>query len=349
MVNYSSIFPLSGGGGGSIAGFEWSEKTADFTAEANKAYYCDTALGNILLTLPSNPSPGDEVAFLLIGANKLNFTTTDKIKGAALATDFVKQTSQQYLMVVLFYVDVTTGWNWDSRYDSYIGNGYVGLGDPHVNNVVLFLKGDGANNSTSITDSSLTLRTITRFGDTKISTAQSKYGGSSLYFDGTGDYLSVANSNDFNWFATDYTIEAFIYATTWTGWKNQSNQPTLIGNTNNSGSNYWSFGVVDGIITLFYWSGEVNTRVVTGATVPLNQFNHIALSHKKGTGIYLALNGTVSTVASVSGALFDLATGFQIGASFNATVNGYVDSLRLTKGVARYTASFNPETDTFLN
>jgi hypothetical protein len=71
--------------------------------------------------------------------------------------------------------------------------------DPYINNVVLFLKGDGTNGSTAVVDSSPTPKTINRINNPVISTAQSKYGGSSIYFDGSsrleipGSFLSSAS------------------------------------------------------------------------------------------------------------------------------------------------------------
>ena len=82
--------------------------------------------------------------------------------------------------------------------------------DPFANNVVLFLKGNGANGSTNIIDSSPNPKTISVFGDTQISTAQSKYGGSSIVFDGVGDYLEVTPLTAFNFGTGDFTIESWI-------------------------------------------------------------------------------------------------------------------------------------------
>ena len=54
----------------------------------------------------------------------------------------------------------------------------------------LLLSADGSNGSTAIVDSSANAHTITANGDAQISTTQSKFGGSSMYFDGTGDLFS---------------------------------------------------------------------------------------------------------------------------------------------------------------
>ena len=84
--------------------------------------------------------------------------------------------------------------------------------DPNFADVSLLLHGDGANNSTTFTDSSSNNFTLSRVGDVKISTTESKFGGSSIFFDGTGDYLTLANNSDFN-FPNDFTVEAWVYPT----------------------------------------------------------------------------------------------------------------------------------------
>lgn len=65
--------------------------------------------------------------------------------------------------------------------------------------VKLYLKGNGANGSTNIYDDSQSHKTVTEYGGSQISTAQSKFGGSSLFFDGDGDYLSIPASADWNY------------------------------------------------------------------------------------------------------------------------------------------------------
>ena len=71
----------------------------------------------------------------------------------------------------------------------------------------LLIHADGTNGSTTFTDASLRMNPITANGDAQISTAQSKFGDSSAYFDGTGDYLSVADREDFDFGTSNFTID----------------------------------------------------------------------------------------------------------------------------------------------
>jgi len=50
--------------------------------------------------------------------------------------------------------------------------------------------------STTFTDSSLSPKTITRYGNAQIDTAQSVFGGAAGLFDGSGDYLTIPDSDD---------------------------------------------------------------------------------------------------------------------------------------------------------
>lgn len=69
---------------------------------------------------------------------------------------------------------------------------------------------DGANNSTTFTDNSSLALPVSVFGDAKISTSQSKFGGSSGLFDGNGDYLQ-ATSSGFTFGTDDFTVEGWMY------------------------------------------------------------------------------------------------------------------------------------------
>ena len=80
-----------------------------------------------------------------------------------------------------------------------------------IQNVSLLLHGNGTNGSTTITDSSPTPKTVTAVGNAQISTAQSKFGGASIAFDGTGDYATVPSASAFDFGTADFTVEAWVY------------------------------------------------------------------------------------------------------------------------------------------
>ena len=84
--------------------------------------------------------------------------------------------------------------------------------DPYYDNVSLLLHGDGTNGSTTIVDNSPSPKTMTALGNAQISTTESLFGGSSLYFDGSGnDAIQTLPGNDFVYGTGPFTLEAWIY------------------------------------------------------------------------------------------------------------------------------------------
>ena len=84
--------------------------------------------------------------------------------------------------------------------------------DPFFENVSLLLFGNGTNGSTIINDNSQSPKTILSVGNSQISTAQSKFYGSSILFDGTGDWLTVSPTTDLVFDAGAFTVEFWFYA-----------------------------------------------------------------------------------------------------------------------------------------
>lgn len=72
----------------------------------------------------------------------------------------------------------------------------------------ILLHGDGVDGSTTFTDSSPAARTVTTQGNAQIDTAQSKFGGGSMLFDGTGDYATATIAAALG--AGDYTVAGWI-------------------------------------------------------------------------------------------------------------------------------------------
>jgi hypothetical protein len=172
-------------------------------------------------------------------------------------------------------------------------------------------------------------------GNAQISTAQSKFGGSSIAFDGTGDYLTSPNNQWVTFGTSDFTMEAWIY------W-----------NTLDSGSAiFWGSGV--GWTLYIYPNNKLQwgrttpqspVNLLTGnTTLATGQWYHIAVTRASGT-VRLFVNGVVDGSISDT-ADYNAAGALQLGISHsNNFLNGYVDDLRITKGFARYTANFTPPT-----
>jgi hypothetical protein len=194
---------------------------------------------------------------------------------------------------------------------------------------------------------------IETVGDAKISTAQSKWG-SSIYLDGTGDYLltapiQIAASNE------NFTIEYWFYATgNGTGWGYHLSTAATTGTNANSFFLGWepSSGRLGG-----NWANASNRfpsgdGTFAGTTCVLNTWYHVALVRISGV-MKIYLNGTASaTTWSVSDAL-GLGSGFgdRLAIGYNLPTNaytaqGYIQDVRITRA-ARYTGNFTPPTAQF--
>jgi hypothetical protein len=210
--------------------------------------------------------------------------------------------------------------------------------DLYRSQVSLLLHGDGANGSTTITDSSPTPKTVTAVGNAQISTAQSKFGGASIAFDGTGDYLTLPSSAAFEFGTNDFTIEFW-----W--WRTATGSGGLV----ELGLNYGGIGIYQ-TSTLFV--RVAGSDVINTALFLDNQWVHVALS-RSSTSLRLFFNGaqqgaTVTNSTNLINSFGTVAVGaFISSGSFFPTPAAYIDDLRITKGVARYTANFTPPTAPF--
>lgn len=203
--------------------------------------------------------------------------------------------------------------------------------DPEWDNVISLLRGNGTDGSTTITDEKSI--TWTKTGNVAVSTAQSKWGGSSLYFDGTG-YLKRILSTAIT---ADYTIEGWFYFNTYS-------LQYVFGEYVNSSSvglyiqNEWTISLAT--------NGAENN---SSHGIALNTWVHIAVV-RTATHIKLYIDGVEKNSVANS-------TTPNIQVMYIASVewieqaphfNGYIDDFRITRA-ARYTANFTPPTAQFPN
>ena len=230
--------------------------------------------------------------------------------------------------------------------------------DPVFNNVSLLLHGNGTNGSTTITDSSPSPKTVTAAGNAQISTAiADPFGDSSrgvLAFDGNGDYLAIPDSTDWN-LPNDFTVEAWVYLTAYSASYLGGFGVAVVSQfSNGTGPDRgWQLrinGTASSYTTINVYTGL--TDLDFAATVSLNAWTHVAVT-RSGSSNRAFVNGTQagSTITNSDAFTENGTRQLWIGGLNDATYKfwfpGYIDDLRITKGVARYTADFTPPTAPF--
>ena len=229
------------------------------------------------------------------------------------------------------------------------------VGDLHFPKVKLLLPFDGTNGATSTTDSSNTGNTITFNGNAQISTTQSKFGSSSAYFDGTGDYIDAGGSSlrsvcD----SGDFAIELWFYQDSRSSWT------SLITNYG-TGNGGWAVYINNDSPNQVYWwhyngSGWVylNYSQGTRTTITLDTWHHLAIT-RSGNTWRLFLNGiqedTITDSNNITASNGAVHNGLRLGtinAGLDYPLHGYIDDVRITNGDARYTSNFTPPTTAHL-
>jgi hypothetical protein len=229
--------------------------------------------------------------------------------------------------------------------------GVSGPTDPYFSNVSLLLHGDGTNGSTTIVDSSSNNFSLTANNGAQISTAQAQFGPSSIEFlSTTNTGLSVPSNNVFQFGTGDWTVEAWIYQRT------LAQYSTLfeVGNHINSDG----FVILTGSDSSNGLSVYSNAffKAPTRGTMITNQWQFVTVS-RSGNALYFSVGGVIDTPVTFVRDLTSTATvsvaypyGFVPLANNNSyRFNGYIDDLRITKGIARYTSNFTPPTAPFPN
>jgi hypothetical protein len=213
--------------------------------------------------------------------------------------------------------------------------------DNDLSKVGLLMHFNGTPGSTNFVDSSLTPKIVTSYGNAQHSINQYKFGGSSSYFNGSSGYLSVNASSDFTFGTGDFTVECWAYMSAYGS--------RITNRTYGAYSGTWSLGLnqYPSFTEVVY--GEPG--VVSTTAVSLNTWTHIAACRSSGTlRIYIngVLGGSAANSTNFSTSDFNLLIG-RSSPSETIYFSGYLDELRITKGLARYTTAFTPPTKPFVD
>lgn len=216
-------------------------------------------------------------------------------------------------------------------------------------NTKLMLHCDGANGSTTFTDSSFSPKTATVYGNSNISTSKSKFGGASAYFDGSNDYLTFS-STDFDLGTSDFTIDFWIYVPNTAPF--QAGQAPLYLTTGTNNAVFCPFRIADtsGTITS-YISGTSAWSVASNkafSTLSRDTWVHLAIS-RSGSNWYLFENGIVKSTISNSQAIPTIETVYIARNLTDGSIDlcCYIDEFRISKEVARWTANFTPPIEAY--
>ena len=206
----------------------------------------------------------------------------------------------------------------------------------------------GSGTSFSDTSAGGINKTISRFGDTMWTSVSLNFGKNTIYFDGTGDYLTANVSSDFNFSSNDWTVDAFVnvkacspfcsiyevgngdlYLTggfymafyIQTGGTNYMNMRIENSNGNGFGLDYQQ-PITMSMGTFYHYAFVYNNGVFSFYQNGVSQYSSAISSPKFPTGINRIIVGALDTP------LYDN--------------TGYISNLRVTNGLALWKKNFNP-------
>jgi hypothetical protein len=209
----------------------------------------------------------------------------------------------------------------------------------------LCLHGDGSDGSQVFVDEMG--NTVTANGDVENSTDQAKFGSGSIHFDGTGDYLAVANSSDWDFGSGDFTID-------W--WEYRERTTLSVSFARSATLDQCGFMIGYDSNLVFMSSDNANWDIANGSqtlgTPSLNTWVHYAVV-RNGNNFYTFKNGVVQSTWTSALALASTTDDLSIGAfdidGSARLQQGYMDEIRISKGIARWTSDFTPPTSAYGN
>jgi hypothetical protein len=226
------------------------------------------------------------------------------------------------------------------------------INDIYFANVSLLLGMEGANGSTAFTDSGPLGLSVSPVNGPVISTAQAKFGPTSgLFVRSSNQYLTVpASTGAFTLGTGDFTIEAWVY-------------PSSLPSGGGYPASFWicGWGLVDSDsgFDFYITNTAIGLNLVAFSTASVSgshgmtagQWYHLAAT-RSGTSLKLFVNGVEKASAISSEEAFTPGDNIAISAAepdgaTSGNFNGYIDGIRITKGVARYTAAFTAPSEPF--
>jgi len=216
---------------------------------------------------------------------------------------------------------------------------------------VSLLHMNGTAGATTFTDT--TGKTWTANGNARISITHSKFGGSSGYFDGVGDFLSAPDSDD--WYldngsnTTSWTVDFWIRF-----WQLPASDIQGIIQQRVDNNNFWEINIGNGYVVFNIRTAGVTLVNKQNAFVPtIDTWHHVAVVKNGDAGYMMFIDGTqIGTTQTDTDSMSNYGGTIRIGthtssAGVDTNMTAYLDEFRISKGVARWTSNFTPPTSEY--
>lgn len=358
------------------AGSAWAFGTGDFTVECWVYFAPGSSSGRITNRLPTSGAAGTwgfnfsptTFAFTEVVAGEPGVTATGLPVMTSAWTHLVACRSGTTLRLFANGVQVGSGTNStnfsNTSYALELGRTGSGAGQTNITGYmsnVRVVKGTALYTAaftpptapvTAVTNTQLlcnftnagivdasTKNDLETVGNAQVSTAQSKFGGSSMAFDGTGDWLIAPHTVDQQLGTGNLTVEGWLYLSA-TGAARG-----IVGKGTATTGWLLSINATNNVVFTYGSSTITSATALAGST-----WYYLAVV-REGTGTNqtkIYINGTNSGTGTVS-TDFNQTNVLYVGANRTGgdALNGYIDDLRITKGLARYTTNFTPPTSPF--
>ena len=202
-----------------------------------------------------------------------------------------------------------------------------------ITNTKLLLNGTNA----GVFDKSSVVGTHDVYAGIESSTTQTKFNSASIRFDGSGHIRMHFGLNARRFYTEDFTIEAWVYRDV------QNVKHALFA----SAANYWlggsGFGVfIDSNNELIFTNNNITTSS-SGLNFPANTWKHVAVARDYDQ-VRMFVDGTLVATYVRNWSMTDGTMRIGTQSSQTDKFSGYMDDIRVTHGLARYTANFTPPT-----
>jgi hypothetical protein len=208
----------------------------------------------------------------------------------------------------------------------------------------LLIKGDGIEGQTVFTDNSPTQKTINTYGNTVVDITNKVVGSGSISFDGTGDYLRLDDSADWDFETGNFTIDFWIFVT------GNTVAGGIVGSYHDASHGWRVVMRSDSKIDLNVLPGGYYQALeIENGTSLLNQWHHVAIV-RNGNDLLGFVDGELKATSTITVSInssYITYTGLLVGSNSldqpdSWTFQGNIDELRISKGIARWTSNFTP-------